>query len=104
EIMQTDFILALKSTLDKDGRYNYWFPRTLVYKGWHSQQPFPIFLKAESERYFNIVSKLFNVNNKDELIQKFNKASEIFEFANWRFDYTSIPFQSYLNLDKLYKA
>lgn len=104
DIMQADFILALKSTFDKDGKYNYWFPRTLVYKGWHSQQPFPIFLKAESKRYFDIVCKLFMVNNKDELIQKYEKASEVFEFSNWRFDYSSIPFKAYLNLDKLYKA
>ena len=104
EIMQADFILSLKSTLDKDSRYNYWFPRTLVYKGWHSEQPFPIFLKAESERYFEVVAQLFNVNNKDELTRKFNKASEIFEFQNWRFDYSSIPFQAYLNVEKLYKA
>lgn len=104
DIMQTDFILALKSTFDKETRFNYWFPRTLVFKGWHSQQPFPIFLKAESERYFNIVGKIFNVKNKDELIQKYEKASGVFEFSNWRIDYSSIPFKAYLNLDKLYKA
>jgi len=104
EIMQADFILSLKSTFDKDNKYSYWFPRTLVYKGWHSQLPFPIFIKAESERYFNTIGKLFNVRNREELMQKFNKASEVFEFSNWRFDYQSIPFTAFLNLDKLYKS
>lgn len=104
EIMQADFILSLKSTFDKDNDYYYWFPRTLVYKGWHSRESFPIFLKAESKRYFEIVSKLFNVNNKEELLEKFNKASAVFGLQNWRFDYQSIPFATFLNLDKLYKA
>ena len=104
EIMQADFILALKSTFDNDERFNFWFPRSLVYKSWHSQQPFPIFLKAESQRYFTIIGRLFDVKNREEFEQKFNKASDYFDFPDWRFDFSSIPFKKYLNLDNLYNA
>lgn len=104
ELMQADFILALKSVLDKDGGFDYWFPRTLVYKGWHSSEPFPIFIKAESKRFFEVIAKLFNINNRDELVIKFNKANEVYNLKNWRFDYSSIPFEKFMNLEKLYKA
>lgn len=104
DIMQSDFILALKSVFDKDDGYDYWFPRTLVFKGWHSTQAFPIFIKAESKRYFEVIEKLFQVKNKDELIAKYKKAAETYNLKNWRFDYSSIPFEKFMNLEKLYKA
>ena len=104
EFMQADLILCLKSTFDKDNKFNYWFPRSLVYKGWSSNTSFPFFLKAESKRHFDIVARLFNVKNKNEFIEKFDKASKVFEFGNWRFDYQSIPFPTLLNLEKLFNG
>jgi len=102
DIMQSDFILSLKSVLDN----NYcdsWFPRTLLYKGWYPAEPFIIFLKAESKKYFDVIAKIFNVKNKEELIEKFKIASENHNLQKWRFDYRSIPFETFMNLNNLYK-
>lgn len=104
EIMQSDFILALMSIFDNNSRSNYWFPRTLVFKGWHSNIAFPIFVKAETKRYFEVIGKLFQVNDRYELIAKYKKADEVYDLKNWRFDYSSIPFETFMNLEKLYKA
>lgn len=104
DIMQSDFILSLISLLDNNSDLIYWFPRTLVLKGWYSNEAFPIFLKAESKRYFQVISKLFKVNSKDELVSKFKVAYDKHNLQNWQFDHSSIPFESYMNLKNLYSS
>jgi len=102
--MEADFILSLKSLLDNDNRYDNWFPNLLAYKGWHNNRPFPIFLRSESKRYFEIVKNIFHVNNKEELIEKYNRANKVTDFEKWNYNYRSIPFQTYMNLDKLFEV
>ena len=104
EVMQADFILTLKSVFDNSNRYDFWFPRTLVYKGWANSRPFPLFFRGETKRYFDIICHIFKIKTKEELRDKFQIANGVFNFENWHYDYRSIPFESYMNLEKLYKT
>ncbi|CCQ64760.1 MULTISPECIES: SEFIR domain-containing protein [Crocosphaera] len=102
DIMQTDFILCLRSILNSSDYYERWFPFCLVYKGRWNGKPFKIFLRAESNRYFDVVKQLLKVSSKQELYEKLEKAYKTHNLSNWKFDYERIPFELYLNLDKLY--
>ncbi len=68
EIMQADFILYIRDTLDSirkktDWR---WYPVTLHYMGF-SHPPFEIFVRAEDAEYFNIIKPILNIKMKEDL-------------------------------------
>ena len=61
--MQTDFILFIRTTLDKSG---FWWPKTLVYLG-HFHGAFELFNRATSKQYFDKIKPLLNINEKTDL-------------------------------------
>lgn len=103
-LMQTDFILCMRSILDSNDYYNHWFPRTLVYKSRWDNEAFELFLRAESKNYFEVVKKLLAITSKTDLVDKFSAANKNYDLQNWRFDYNRIPFETYLNLERLYNG
>lgn len=104
DIMQTDFILCIRSVIHSNDYHARWFPRSLVYKHRWNGESFEIFLRAESPRYFEIVKKLFQIESKADLTDKLVGAYKTHNLDNWKFGYEGIPFKSYLNLDKLYEG
>ncbi|WP_429049296.1 hypothetical protein [Aeromonas hydrophila] len=104
-IMQTDFILSLRSVLSTNNynfSYRRWFPITLVYKKrWHSE-PFELFVRAESKNHFDVIKKLLKIENKTDLVNKLEEATRIHNLASWRFNYDRIPIEAYLNIESLY--
>lgn len=72
ELMQTDFIMFLRSnTVRVDHAYP-WYPETLLYVGRHSG-PFEIFARSRSEQYFETVRKLLGVTTKAQLGEVLNE-------------------------------
>lgn len=103
-LMQTDFILCIRSILNLNDYYNRWFPRTLVYKGRWGSEAFELFLRAESKSHFEVVKKLLLIKSKADLVEKFSAADKAYNLQNWRFGYDRIPFESYLNIELLYNG
>lgn len=64
-LMQTDFILFVRVSIDKSG---YWWPRTLVYLG-HFPGAFELFHRAASQQYFDKIKSLLNIEKKSDLNQ-----------------------------------
>lgn len=64
QLMQTDFILFVRNSLDKSG---FWWPKTLVYLG-HFPGAFEIFNRATSAQYFEKIKILLNIESKLDLI------------------------------------
>lgn len=63
-LMQTDFILFVRNSLDKSG---FWWPKTLVYLG-HFPGAFEIFSRSASQQYFEKIKPLLKISSKTELI------------------------------------
>ncbi|KAA8561428.1 hypothetical protein FX985_01480 [Pseudomonas extremaustralis] len=66
ELMQTDFLLFLRSNAVKAVHTFPWFPETLLYLGRHSG-PFEVFARSRSEQYFESVRKILGVKTKAQL-------------------------------------
>jgi hypothetical protein len=64
DLMQADFILYLRS-VGISTEWGRWFPVTLVFANRH--QPFEVFARAESLKYFEKLSPLLGVTSVDEL-------------------------------------
>lgn len=63
-LMQADFLLYLRATLDDD-YYVHWWPETLVY-GTHAYGPMEIFARSHSASYYRNVSKMLgNISAED---------------------------------------
>lgn len=62
-LMQTDFIIFIRNSLDKSG---FWWPKTLVYLG-HFPGAFELFNRATSEQYFDKIKPLLNIKSKLDL-------------------------------------
>jgi len=101
ELMQTDLILILRSVFSKMSGLNYWFPRTLVWAERRSEDGFDLFYRAQTKRHFENLRKILNVQDKADLVKKFEAAREGHNLANFRFDYWPIPFATYMNLSQL---
>ena len=101
DLMQTDFILSVRSIFKDSDFYERWFPRTLAYRRMWNAEPFELFLRAESPRHFEVVKKVLNVNSKQDIVNRLAKAQEAYNLKSWRLDYEAIPFKSLLNIDNL---
>lgn len=85
-ILQGDFVLYLRSELDKIDAYNKWFPITLVYVS-RVPQAFEVFARSISKRYFNRVKCLLNVEKPDdlrELLESYETNPEL--LPRWEFN------------------
>jgi hypothetical protein len=71
DIMQADFILYIRHQLnDQEGDHarHSWFPVTLLYAA-ERYQPFEIFARAQSAKYFDRIRTALGVSHKDELVK-----------------------------------
>lgn len=69
QLMQADFVLYLRGCLDaaRTGEgYSYWWPESLVYVRFGSREVFEVFLRAQSKRYFDQLSRAFDVSGKQD--------------------------------------
>ena len=65
-ILQGDFVLFMRSEIDKHDSYIHWFPITLVYLS-RINRTFEIFARSISKGYFDRVKCLLNINKPDDL-------------------------------------
>lgn len=79
DIMQADFLLFLRDSLDKFNQgetskdWDRWFPLTLVYAEYRGR-PFEIFARAQQKEYFDKLIRMLGVQNKisiDQLVERF---------------------------------
>lgn len=81
DIMQADFVLFLKSYLDRSQiQPHYWWPETLIYAG-RQLKPFEIFARSQSTKYFNKMKCLLGINSKtdlDPLLSGINKNPRLY--------------------------
>lgn len=76
KLLQTDFILFLRSALSPLGTYykDYWYPRLIGYGEYHVV--FEFFVKAASKKGFKNLMILLNVQSKQDLEAKYKAAAE----------------------------
>ncbi|MCU7497535.1 MAG: TIR domain-containing protein [Ignavibacteria bacterium] len=70
-IMQTDFLLFMRSSVGLMDGYWPWYPETLVYLG-HFQKQFEIFARASSKKYFDKIKCLISINTPKDLEELLN--------------------------------
>lgn len=67
QLMQADFTLFIRDCLDSmrdnDVYGQAWWPETLLYVR-HSHRPFELFARAQSRQYFEMVKRLFDIEDK----------------------------------------
>ncbi len=82
QLMQADFVLYLRSCFEvmrQDRTWNRWWPETLVYSTQPSMRErglFEIFARSRSQKYFDRMRVMFDVDNKqefDSLIQLYQE-------------------------------
>lgn len=101
EIMQTDFILFIRSIVSSlEGQYP-WNPTTLIYM-WDGI-PFDLFLKGQSRKFFNGIKILLDVDNKEELITKIQE-SDLERLFNQSFMRSGINLRELMNIENLDKG
>ena len=66
-IMQVDFLFFLRAELARYGKFNGWWPETLVYLPF-PYGPFEIFVRSRSSVYFESVRPFLGNATKDELV------------------------------------
>lgn len=102
QLMQTDFILFLKDSIDamqEENRYQNWYPCTLVYAG-HLSSPFELFARAQSTRYFGKIRLLLGIDRKEDFATLFESfGTGKLHVPRWGF--TSINPKMLAGFDKL---
>lgn len=100
QLMQADFILYLRSSINylvySDLR---WYPDTLLYAR-NRYKPFELFARAQSKDYMSKLNILFNLDDKNkfnDLVKNIIKNNFV---PSW--DYDSIPLETLMNLKNLY--
>ena len=101
DLMQADFILFLIGDLHPGNRnmlrYRWW-PPTLLYSGSH--QPFEVFARGQSKRYFNRLKVALGIDDKNAL-EKLNEEYQTGKLdIPWRYE-AFIEISTLMNLDKL---
>lgn len=82
-LMQADFVLYLRATLDPD-YYVRWWPETLLYAT-HSYGPMEIFARSRSTSYFKRVRTMFGEISSESLVAHIKKLqSDRSELPNWQ--------------------
>jgi hypothetical protein len=76
KLIQTDFILFLRSALNPSGTYykDYWYPRTIGYAEYHGV--FEFSANAASKKGFKNLMMVLNVESKQDLEDKYKSAVE----------------------------
>lgn len=65
EIIFADVLCYYIADLNKSTDYrDKWFPRTYIYRDWYSN--FDFFVRLSSQRHFEKIKNIFNVNSKEE--------------------------------------
>lgn len=84
-LMQADFILYLRATLNDD-YYVRWWPETLVYAT-HSYGPMEVFARSRSASYFAQVSTLLGAVSADDLKAHVTKLQDDQDaLPKWQFE------------------
>ncbi|KLJ00826.1 TIR domain-containing protein [Luteimonas sp. FCS-9] len=83
-LMQADFVLYLRATLNHD-YYVRWWPETLVYAT-HSYGPMEVFARSRSASYYAQVSKLLGGLPADDLKAHVAKQYERDDIPRWQFE------------------
>lgn len=95
-LMEADFVLYLRSIKCKEK----WYPVTNLYAAETYYSPFELFARAQSSKYFNEIKILFKVENKEEMLQLINTATE-YSYQNHSWDYRSLDIDILTGKDKL---
>ncbi len=90
KIMQADFVLYIRDCLDKLHGVNSflarWFPDTLIFAGRYSSA-FEIFVRAQSEEYFNDMKCILDVDSKEDIEKLFIAYKDgTLKIPQWLFD------------------
>jgi hypothetical protein len=83
-LMQTDFVLFMRSQSDEPNHCGCWLPDTLIYN--HSG-PFEVFARSRSASYFNRAKVLLGIENKEALKAMLDKfAARPERIPRWGFE------------------
>lgn len=97
-VMQADFLLYLRATLNND-YYVRWWPETLIYAT-HSYGPMEVFARSRSASYYGQVSKMLGMISADDLKAHLVKLQDDRQEApRWQFE--SISPAVLTRIDKL---
>jgi TIR domain len=71
-LMQADFIAFMRSEIEEEKEHGRWYPDTLLYLD-RSHQPFEIFARSASKKYFDTIKCLLSINSVEDLEPLFQK-------------------------------
>ena len=99
KIMQTDFILFIRSNLNPTDDFFCWFPSTLLHAA-HNRSPFEIFARAVSKSYFDKIKILLGIDKPSDLNPVYERFQEMPRLVpTWQFHRISVA--SLIGFDKL---
>lgn len=102
DIMQADFILYLRAKINiQDGLHSpstTWWPDTAVYIGHHAE-PFELFLKASSKRYYERTKPIFANWNIEKIIEFVNEM--VIDKQVPRFGWSDLPIKELIGADSI---
>jgi len=97
-LIQTDFILYLRSILHLPNQYSdWWSARTVGYAQYHGI--FELFAKSTSRKYFKNLMILLDIESKQDLVDRYKAAVEKGQMTDPGF--RRISPEWFMNLDKL---
>lgn len=100
QLMQSDFILYLRSSIDYRSYSDLrWYPDTLLYAR-NRYKPFELFARAQSKDYMSKLHILFNLDDKNKFNDLVKNNIKNNFVPSW--DYDSIPLEILMNLKNLY--
>ncbi len=98
EFMMADFVAMLRWALDPADRSNErWFASSLVYRNRNSE-PFDLFYRARTDRYFAKVKRLLKVDSRHALAVRFAEGTKRYRLDDLRFGHIRIEYEQLLNL------
>ena len=104
-IIDADLLCCYISYMDYDKfEKNDWFPYTHVHK--HRSEPYDLFRRLTSKKFFNSVKTMFDVDNVEEFKEKVISTRNLrlgkgeVRFDNPMFGYVK-PIEEYIDLDKI---
>ena len=97
----TSGTLVNYSALHAKDRDNYWRPVTIVYASEYARDGFDLFFKARSKRHFQVLKRLLKVQDRDDLLKRYDAANQRFQFDKPSPNYIRTPFTNLMNLVNL---